>query len=180
MNVFLFFFVLVDVGVVSLLCFWFPRQRISFPKGRTRHLCFLVAGCEDFQSFMSCCAGGVSDQEARALFVSMDTDFSGVITKNQLYSETVMTILRARLNSPADMHPLFGAYACLPNPPFKERNTLHIRTIRMTEDRITRDSREAQAELRQVAHSTVTSSARVSRKIDTYTAIHLGRVHVSE
>jgi len=56
-------------------------------------------------------------QEAKALFISMDTSNDGIIQAAEIFSDLTMAILHNRMRQQV-AHPLEGSYHCLPRPPF--------------------------------------------------------------
>lgn len=61
---------------------------------------------------------GMHAATMNSLFVTMDRDQKGIIRPSELFSDRILRILQTRFNTVKTVHPLEGAYICLPQPPF--------------------------------------------------------------
>merc|ERR1719223_458188 len=55
-----------------------------------------------------------------SLFTSIDLDNDGLAGYHEINSDFMLGLLQTRFNHKAAVHPLEGAYICLPRPPFDE------------------------------------------------------------
>merc|ERR1719265_1010339 len=83
----------------------------------------------DWHRLCRTCCPGMHLATMNSLFVTMDVNRDGKAQRAEIFEERMLAILQTRFNHFADVHPLEGAYMCLPNPPF-ERDDAQVACIR--------------------------------------------------
>ena len=79
-----------------------------------------VISREQWFSLCQICSPGMHRATMNSLFTTMDKDKDGVISHPEMFSDTILGILQKRFNYTKSVHPLEGAYMCLPQPPFEK------------------------------------------------------------
>jgi len=75
---------------------------------------------EDWITLCSICSPGMHAATMNSLFTTMDLNHDDSVTENEIYSDGILGILMNRFNHAGSVHPLEGAYLCLPQPLFRE------------------------------------------------------------
>jgi protein AFG1 len=75
---------------------------------------------EDWKTLCSICAPDMHAATMDSLFTTMDLNHDHSITENEIYSDGILGILQNRFNHTGSVHPIEGAYLCLPQPLFRE------------------------------------------------------------
>jgi len=75
---------------------------------------------EDWKTLCQMCSPGMHNATMNSLFTTMDKNNDSYVSSKELFSDTILGILQRRFNHTSSVHPLEGAYMCLPNPPFEK------------------------------------------------------------
>jgi len=75
---------------------------------------------EDWTNLCSICSPGMDTATMDSLFTTMDLNHDKTVTENEIYSDGILGILQNRFNHTGSVHPIEGAYLCLPQPLFIE------------------------------------------------------------
>lgn len=75
---------------------------------------------EDWTTLCSICSPGMHAATMNSLFTTMDLNQDHSVTENEIYSDGILSILQNRFNYTDSVHPIEGAYLCLPQPLFRE------------------------------------------------------------
>eukprot|EP00928_Gymnodinium_smaydae_P043254 TRINITY_DN29020_c0_g2_i1.p1 TRINITY_DN29020_c0_g2~~TRINITY_DN29020_c0_g2_i1.p1 ORF type:complete len:641 (+),score=119.33 TRINITY_DN29020_c0_g2_i1:61-1983(+) len=91
-----------------------------------------------FCRLMNLVVPNMSNEEITALFRSMDKTSDGLVKGEDLLSDMAVSVLCTRLSNQGSLHPLEGAYRCLPSRHFlpDERQLKAIETLKVVYDEV--------------------------------------------
>jgi len=96
---------------------------------------------EQWYTLCQLCSPGMHKATMNSLFITMDLNKTNFVNKSEIYSDTILGILQTRFNYTSSVHPLEGAYMCLPSPPFQkdEAQTKCIKKLIEVWDKVVAD-----------------------------------------